>query len=106
MKQLSQEVLTQELTARGYEPVDERSDFYVVSKWRKEINLSAAEVVRFSLIVELYDTATDKVFWRAELPYVFNGMQWSEERVDQTLRLAILNFPASGDTGSNLPNAQ
>ena len=94
MKDLSQKVLTQELAARGFEPVSGAADFYAVSKWRKEINPSAAEVVRFSLIVELYETATDKVFWRAELPYIFNAMQWSEARVSQALRMAIEEFPS------------
>lgn len=106
MQELSKKVLTRELSARGYQAVNEGGDFYVVSKWRKEINASAAQAVRFSLIVELFDTATNKVFWSAELPYIFNAMQWSEERVDQTLSLAIQDFPARLGTGSQLPNVQ
>lgn len=106
MKELSRQVLIQELATRGYESVNEGGDFYVVSKWRKEINASAAEVVRFSLIVELFEGATNKVFWSAELPYIFNAMQWSEQRVDQTLRLAIQDFPARLEISSQLPNVE
>ena len=106
MKDLSQKVLTQELASRGYELESGDGDFYVVSKWRKEINRNAAEVVRFSLIVEIYEAATDKVFWRAELPYIFNAMQWSEARVSQTLSQAIEDFPAHGQTEPKQPTVQ
>ena len=106
MKELSEKVLTQELVARGFEAVGEGADLYVVSKWRKEINMSAAESVRFSLNVELYDGATNTVFWRAELPYIFNAMEWSEERVSQTLRIAIENFPDRIEKDPNLPNIE
>ncbi len=106
MKELSQEVLTQELAARGYEAVPADEDFYVVSKWRKEINMSAAEAVRYSLYVEIYEAATDTVFWRAELPYIFNAMQWSEARIAQTLSMAIQGFPSRVEKDPNLPNVQ
>lgn len=106
MKDLSQQVLTRELASRGYELESGDGDFYVVSKWRKEINRNAVEVVRFSLIVELYEAATDKVFWRAELPYIFNGMQWSEARVSQTLSQAIENFPAHGEAKATQSSVQ
>ena len=102
MKDLSEKVLTQELSQRGYTEAAEDAKFYVVSKWRKEINMSAAEAVRFSLIVEFYDASNKTLFWRAELPYVFNAMQWSEERVSQTLRLAIQSFPNHMATGAEL----
>ena len=103
MKDLSEKVLTQELWQSGYTEAGQAADFYVVSKWRKEINMSAAEAVRFSLIVELYDASSKTLFWRAELPYVFNAMQWSEERVSQTLRLALQNFPEHSAKVSELP---
>ena len=93
MKELSEKVLTQSLSERGYTLAGQDAKFYVVSKWRKEINMSAAEAVRFSLVVELYDAPNKTLFWRAELPYIFNAMQWSEGRISQTLRLAIQNFP-------------
>ena len=103
MKKLSEHVLTQELSQRGYASAGQEADFYIVSKWRKEINLSAAEAVRFSLIVEFYDTANKTLFWRAELPYIFNALQWSDARVSQTLRLAIQNFPDHKTKVSELP---
>ena len=103
MKKLSENVLTEELSQRGYASAGQEADFYIVSKWRKEINLSAAEAVRFSLIVELYDAANKSLFWRAELPYIFNALQWSDARVSQTLRLAIQNFPYHTPKVSELP---
>ena len=103
MKKLSENVLTQELSQRGYASAGQEATFYVISKWRKEINLSAAEAVRFSLIVELYDTANQSLFWRAELPYIFNASQWSDNRVSQTLRLAIQDFPDYITKASELP---
>ena len=106
MKELSQKVLTEELSARGFEAVGTSEDCYVISKWRKEINMSAAEAVRFSLMVEIYDAATETLFWRAELPYIFNAMQWSEARITQTLSLAIQNFPNRVVKDPNLPNIQ
>lgn len=106
MKSLSEKVLTQEFSQRGYASAGQDADFYVVSKWRKEVNMSAAEVVRFSLIVEIYDVSNKTLFWRAELPYIFNAMQWSEERVSQTLRLAVQNFPSHQSNVSELPTAE
>ena len=103
MKELSENVLTQELSQRGYASAGQEADFYIVSKWRKEINLSAAEAVRFSLIVEFYDAANKSLFWRAELPYIFNALQWSDARVSQTLRLAVQNFPDYMAKVSELP---
>jgi hypothetical protein len=61
--------------------------------------------VRFSLIVELYDAANQSLFWRAELPYIFNAMQWSDARVSQTLRLAIQDFPVHMKKASELPTS-
>ena len=60
LKQVSERVLSEELVERGFEAVSEDVDFYVVTKWRKEINLSAVEIVRFSLIIELFEEATQK----------------------------------------------
>lgn len=106
LKQVSERVLSEELVARGFEAVSEDVDFYVVTKWRKEINLSAVEVVRFSLIIELFEAATQKVFWRAELPHILSAMQWSEDRITVTLRQAIESFPERIEKDPNLPNLQ
>lgn len=106
MKSLSEQVLTQEFSQRGYASAGQDADFYVVSKWRKEVNMSAAAVVRFSLIVEIYESSNKTLFWRAELPYIFNAMQWSEERVSQTLRLAVQNFPEHYSKVTELPSVE
>lgn len=105
MKELSENVLTQELSQRGYASAGKEARFYVVSKWRKEINWSATEAVRFSLIVELYNAANQSLFWRAELPYIFNAIQWSDARVSQTLRLAVQDFPVHMTNASVLPTS-
>jgi len=107
MKDLSQQVLMQELNARGYEPVSGGADFYCRFKvaQRKSI-LARRKWCGSLLIVELYESATDKVFWRAELPYIFNAMQWSEERVSQTLRMAIEDFPSRLESAPNQPTVQ
>lgn len=95
-EELSPQVLTAGLVERGFDSVATGGDFYVVTKWRQETNLNAAEVVRYSLIVELYETATNKVFWRSEQPYAFNAIQYSEQRITQTLQQGIQGFPSRG----------
>lgn len=127
IKELSQQVLTEELTTRGFEAVESGGDFYVVAKWRKELSSHAglfdsvdgptatmnrrnhdmpSAAVRFTLVVELYETATSELFWRAELPNIFDAIQYSEERVSLSLRRAIQNFPDHIEKDPNLPNIE
>lgn len=126
-KKLSPQVLTEELTMRGFEAVESGGDFYVVTKWRKELSSHAgifdsvdgptatmnrnsytasAGAVRFTLVVELYETATSELFWSAELPNIFDAIQYSEERVSLSLRRAIQNFPDRIEKDPNLPNIE
>ena len=127
IKELSESVLTQELLARGFEEVDTGSDFYVVTKWRKALssypmpfqsidgpreamddrldpNFKAA--VRYTLIVEIYETDTRQLFWRVELANLFDATQFSEERVGAALQRAIQNFPKRIEKDPNLPNIE
>jgi hypothetical protein len=127
IQEWSKQVLLEELTTRGFEALESNADFYVVAKWRKElssytslfdsidgpsasINRREASIsspaVRFTLIVELYQTETDALFWRAELPNIFDSIQYSQERVSLSLRRAIQNFPNHIDKDPNLPDLE
>lgn len=112
--ELSTLVLIEALIARGFDTVESDGDFYVVAKWHKELSAYAgvfdsvdgptaamnrrrhsksSTAVRVTLIVELYETATDDLFWRAELPNIFDAIQYSGKRVARSLSRAIQNFP-------------
>ena len=124
---LSEQVLTNELRARGFEAVESNGDFYVVAKWHKQISTyaglfdsvdgptstmhrrnygSASTAVRVSLTVEIYDSTTNEIFWRAELPNIFDAIQYSEERVAQSLSRAIQQFPDRIEKDPHLPNIE
>lgn len=123
----SEQVLTKELSARGFEATESNGDFYVVAKWHKQISTyaglfdsvdgptstihrrnygSASTAVRVSLTVEIYDSTTNEVFWRAELPNIFDAIQYSEARVVQSLSRAIQQFPERIEKDPNLPNIE
>lgn len=125
LQDLSPKVLTEELLARGFEAIESDGDFYVVVKWRKDLSASAGmfdpvdgptatmarrasapstAAVRFTLIVELYASADNELFWRAELPNIFEAIQFSEARVSESLRRAIQNFPERIEKDPTLPN--
>jgi hypothetical protein len=111
---LSERVLSQELIARGFEHVDAGGDFYIVSKWRKRVsstsgvfdhidgptrtihghrNASFSAAVRYTLIVEIYQSVSHELFWRAELSNLFDAIEYTETRVVASLKRAIRNFP-------------
>jgi hypothetical protein len=120
--ELSNQVLREALTTRGYEAVESAGDFYVVAKWHKAVsayagifdsvdgptsamnrrnNANSSGAVRVTVIVELYETATDDLFWRAELPNIFDAIQYSGKRVSRSLRRAIQDFPDRVETDPN-----
>jgi hypothetical protein len=124
---LSEQVLKKELRARGFEAIESNGDFYVVVKWHKQISSYAglfdsvegptstmhrrydgnsSTAVRVSLTVEIYDTTTNEIFWRAELPNIFDAIQYSEARVAQSLSRAIQQFPERIEKDPNLPNIE
>jgi hypothetical protein len=124
---LSESVLSAELAARGFEQVDAGADFYVVSKWRKAIssypgifdhidgpsaaindhrNPSFRAAVRYTLIVEIYETDSNDLFWRAELPNIFDAIQYTETRVGASLKRAIRDFPNRVEKDPNLPSIE
>jgi hypothetical protein len=124
---LSEQVLKKELRARGFEAIESNGDFYVVVKWHKQISSYAglfdsvegptstmhrrydgnsSTAVRVSLTVEIYNTTTNEIFWRAELPNIFDAIQYSEARVAQSLSRAIQQFPERIEKDPNLPNIE
>ena len=61
---------------------------------------------RLNLQVELYDSGTDEVFWRNELPNIFDALQLTEDRVLKSLKLAIKGFPLRIIKDPKLPTIQ
>ena len=122
---LSSQVLTEELEARGFVPADDgAADFYVVAKWHKYSGYRTnffdpvdppqgrfeddrpgnGFAVRHNLVVEIYDGPSDTLFWRAELPDVFEAIRFSESRVKLALQRAIRDFPNRVEKDPNLPD--
>jgi len=125
--QISERVLSEELSARGFEVVESGADFYAVVTWKKALssyaglfdsvdgptatmarNSSSATkaTVRFTLTVELYETESGALFWRAELPNIFDAIQYTDARVAQSLVRAVQNFPQRVEKDPNLPNIE
>lgn len=127
VEDLSERVLCAELIERGFEQVDAKADFYVVAKWRKSISSypgtfdhidgpyeslndrhkpSFRAAVRHTLILEIYESDTNNLFWRNDLPNIFDATQFTEERIKASLVRAIKNFPAHIEKDPNLPSIQ
>lgn len=127
LNKLSEQVLKKELRARGFEAIESNGDFYVVASWHKQISSYAglfdsvdgptatmhrrydgnsSTAVRVSLTVEIYNSTTNEIFWRAELPNIFDAIQYSEARVAKSLSRAIQQFPERIQKDPNLPNIE
>jgi hypothetical protein len=102
-------------------------DFFAVVKWKKAVSSYAnpfdhidpyREVMarrddssrmfasRLHLTLEIYETSTGNLFWRNELPNIFDAIQFTEARITDSLRLAIKNFPQHIPKDPNLPSVQ
>ncbi len=127
LEKLSEAVLSSELEARGFDKVDSGSDFYVVTKWKKAVssypgmfdsidgpvgslNRRDEPTYRFSsrvhLTVEIYETENDTLFWRADLPNIFDAIQLTDERIADSLKRAIQHFPNRVEKDPNLPSIE
>ncbi|ADE54165.1 DUF4136 domain-containing protein [Coraliomargarita akajimensis] len=116
LEALSEEILCEELVARGFEQVPEAGDFEAVVKWRKASTSHATgfehidgprspryrrmndpvnrvAMARIHLVIELYDRESGNLFWRKELPNVFDAIELTEDRITRALQLGIKNFP-------------
>jgi hypothetical protein len=127
LEDLSQETIVNELIARGFENAESSADFFTVVKWKKAATAYANpfdhidpyyEVTarrddpsrmfasRLHLTVEIYESSTGKLFWRNELPNIFDALQFTEERVVGSLKKALENFPQHIVKDPNLPSIE
>ena len=127
LEEWSEKVISEEMAERGFELVDADPDFYAVVKWRKHISSSlnvfdpvdgpsatinryntrpSSAATRISMTLEIYETETGNMFWRNDLPNLFDAIQFTEERVTKSLQRAIKNFPQHIEKDPNLPDIE
>ncbi len=125
LEEFSEQVIVGQLEGRGFEHTVADADFFVVVKWKKLVSTYANpfdhidpynEVIarrddpssrfasRLHLTLEIYESSTRNLFWRNELPNIFDALQLSEERVTESLKLAIKDFPQHIVKDPNLPS--
>ena len=126
LEEFSEKVIVSQLEGRGFQSTAAAdADFFVVVKWKKLVSTYANpfdhidpynEVIarrddpnsrfasRLHLTLEIYESSTRNLFWRNELPNIFDALQLSEERVTESLKLAIKDFPQHIVKDPNLPN--
>jgi hypothetical protein len=127
LKNLSEDVVTSELLARGFEPVESKSDFSVVVRWKKAVSTypnpfdhidgyrSASSrrydpTYRFNsrihLTIEIFETSTGMLFFRNDLPNIFDSIQLTEERIIRSLKRGMKDVHHCKEKDSNLPNIE
>ena len=127
LEELSKQIIVGELQLRGFEPDPGDADFFAVVKWKKSVSIYAnpydhidpySKVIdrrddptsrfasRLHLTLEIYENSTRSLFWRNELPNIFDALQLTEKRVTDSLKLAIKNFPQHIVKDPNLPSIQ
>jgi len=124
LEELSEATMLNEFSARGFLISEAESDFYIVVKWKKAVSsypsmfdsidgptsgLARREEAsyqfgsRLHLTVEVYESSTNELFWRNDLPNIFDAIQLTEERVIASLKRAVQNFPQRVEQDPNLP---
>ncbi len=127
LEELSEQAVIAELQGRGFDLVSEHPDFFVVVKWKKAVSSYPGPFdhidgpmdsfnrrdhpsykfnSRMHLTVEIYESATRNLFWRKDLPNIFDSIQLTEERVLDSLQRAMKNFPEHIEKDPNLPNIE
>ena len=127
LEELSKQIIVEELQLRGFEHNPTNADFFAVVKWKKSVSIYAnphdhidpySKVIdrrddptsrfasRLHLTLEIYENSNRNIFWRNELPNIFDALQLTEERVTDSLKLAIKNFPQHIVKDPNLPSIQ
>ncbi|MDQ8194275.1 DUF4136 domain-containing protein [Coraliomargarita sp. SDUM461004] len=127
LEALSEQVIVNELQNRGFEFSDTDADFFAIVKWKKSVSSHVdpfahidpyTEVMarrddtrtrfasRLHLTLEIYETRTQNLFWRKDLPNSFDALQLTEERVVASLARAIENFPQHIVKDPNLPSIE
>jgi hypothetical protein len=108
LEELSKQIIVEELQLRGFEPDPAAADFFAVVKWKKSVSIYAnpydhidpySKVIdrrddptsrfasRLHLTLEIYENSTRNLFWRNELPNIFDALQLSEKRVANLLKV-------------------
>lgn len=127
LQELSEQIMPETFKAKDFKQLESGGDFYVVTKWKKSVTSypdpfdhidGATEffnradhpsyrfATRYQLTVEVYESATGKLFWAKQLPNIFDSVQFTEERVIASLRRAVKNFPERVEKDPNLPNIE
>ena len=129
LERLSNEIITDKLSSLGFVPASSAADadFYVTITWKKALSFYSnptdhidpyAQVLarkddrvgrftpRINLLLEMYSICNNEVFWRKELPNIFDAPELTEERVVNSLKRAIKGFPARVIKDPNLPSIQ
>ncbi|HBR94737.1 MAG TPA: hypothetical protein DEA90_11290 [Opitutae bacterium] len=129
LEELSEQTIVKGLAARGFQmsAPEVPSDFFAVVKWKKSVSHHVNpfdhidpynEVMarrddsarmfapRLQLTLEIYETSSGNMFWRKDLPNIFDAIQLTEERVVDSLQRALKNFPQHIEKDPNLPNIE
>lgn len=127
LNQLGDEVLSAEMDERGFRYAESGADFYVMTRWVKAVTLqdnyskhsvglsalrqdtheqAGGLALRCRLSVEVYEGASGRLFWKKEMPDVFDAIDFTESRVRHALRRAIRGFPECVERDPNLPDLQ
>lgn len=127
LKTVSERTLESELKARGFTEASADADFYWVLRWNKQatfrpnitdsINgpqLQKAKADdpggnfgrRWHLSLEAYTAGDDVLFWRKELPNLFEAIELTEWRIEASVERGIKNFPKRVATDPNLPSLE
>jgi hypothetical protein len=127
LEQLTERTITSELLNRGFELSADSGDFYAVVKWKKAVssypgpfdhidgfsdslnrrdNPAYKFNSRMHLTLEIYEASTRNLFWRNELPNIFDSVQLTEERIVESLKRSIRNFPNRIEKDPNLPSIE
>jgi len=127
LENLSEATLTAAFAARGFSELETGGDFFVVTKWKKAVSSypSIFDSIdgpreslndrndpgnrfasRLHLTVEVYESSTGNLFWRKDLPNIFDAVQFTEERVVKSLERAVENFPERVEKDPDLPDIE
>lgn len=128
LESLSEATISTELQALGFKAAGDpaEADFFTVVKWKKAVsaNVNAFQHIdpyrevmarreqatqfasRIHLTLEIYETESGNLFWRKDLPNIFDALQLTEERVTDSLKRAIANLPEHIEKDPNLPSIE
>lgn len=127
LEKVSGKAVRDVLQSKGFEDSSNEGDFFVVVKWRKALGPTPTIAnhvdgpseffrnrdgpgkgfaSRVSLSVEVYETDGEEAFWISDKPYVFDAIQLSESRAEDSIKAALANFPDRIERDPSLPNIE